>query len=29
VLRGRSLDFGLIFDIKDLPRLKALINRLP
>jgi hypothetical protein len=29
VLRGRSLEFGLIFDIKDLPRLKALINRLP
>jgi len=29
VLRGRSLEFGLIFDSKDLPRLKALINRLP
>jgi hypothetical protein len=29
VLRGHSLDFGLIFDPKDLPRLKALINRLP
>jgi hypothetical protein len=29
VLRGRSIEFGLIFDPKDLPRLKALINRLP
>ena len=29
VLRGRGLEFGLIFDSKDLPRLKALINRLP
>ena len=29
VLRGRSVEFGLIFDSKDLPRLKALINRLP
>ncbi|HID64906.1 MAG TPA: hypothetical protein EYP49_19480 [Anaerolineae bacterium] len=29
VLRGRNVEFGLIFDPKDLPRLKALINRLP
>jgi hypothetical protein len=29
VLHGRSVEFGLIFDPKDLPRLKALINRLP
>jgi len=29
VLLGRGLEFGLIFDPKDLPRLKALINRLP
>jgi hypothetical protein len=29
VLRGRRLEFGLIFDPRDLPRLKALINRLP
>jgi hypothetical protein len=29
VLHGRSLEFGLIFDSKELPRLKALINRLP
>jgi hypothetical protein len=29
MLRGRSVEFGLIFDPKDLPRLKALIDRLP
>jgi len=29
VLRGRRVEFGLIFDPKDLPRLRALINRLP
>jgi hypothetical protein len=29
VLRGRNIEFGLIFDPKDLPRLKTLINRLP
>jgi hypothetical protein len=28
VLRGRNIEFGLIFDSKDLPRLKTLINRL-
>jgi hypothetical protein len=29
VLRGRNVEFGLIFDPQDLPRLKALIARLP
>ena len=29
VLRGRNVEFGLIFDPRDLPRLKALVNRLP
>lgn len=29
VLRGHNVEFGLILDPKDLPRLKALINRLP
>ena len=28
LLRGRNIEFGLIFDPRDLPRLKALINRL-
>jgi hypothetical protein len=28
-LRGHNIEFGLIFDPKDLPRLKALINHLP